>query len=96
MTDALTAISFGLIMLRDRAWIACVCMKEIRGTGTCSTRDNTLEAALGQLDASTLTVLAIIAIGIIIVCASTLYFVKRDGFGPRPTRDDYDTRRPEP
>ncbi len=92
----LAAVASGMSSLLDRFCVACVCMKEFRGTGTCTTRGNAEEAALEQLDSSTLTVLAVLAICLIAVCAGTLYYVKRDGYGPRPTRDDYDTRRPEP
>jgi len=92
----LAAIAVGMANLLDRVSVAYVCMKGIRGTGTCTTRDSAEEAGLEQLGSSTLTVLMIVAICLIAICAGTLYYVKRDGYGPRPTRDDYDTRRPEP
>lgn len=42
------------------------------------------------------TILIVLAVLLFATCAGTLYYVKRDGYGPRPTRIDYDTRRPGP
>ena len=64
--------------------------------GTASSR--TVPPLPGEDGGDTYSMAPLIVIGIVvlIVCAYTLYFVTRDGYGPVPTRDDYDTRRPLP
>jgi len=43
-----------------------------------------------------LTGLVVAAAVLAAICVGTIYYVRRDGYGARPTRTDYDTRRPEP
>lgn len=40
--------------------------------------------------------IVIAASAILAIALATAYVVARDGAGARPTRDAYDTRRPEP
>lgn len=76
------------------ACTACVCAEEVGGTGTCSTRgDYDFEI---PIDPSALATLAVIGLLVLAICVCTISVVRRDGYGQRPTRDDYDTRRPEP
>lgn len=78
----------GTIELVERACIACVCMEEIRGTGTCSARANTEKTLFESLDLSTLGLLAVIGVVVIAMRVHTLLPARHDEDGPRPTRGD--------
>ena len=86
MTATLAPLS-ALAELIERTCVACVCVQEIRGTGSCSTRRTFEAALLEQLDPAALTTLAIVAIGVIGLAAGTLLAVGRPGPGPGVARD---------
>ncbi|UUE19378.1 hypothetical protein [Microbacterium sp. J1-1] len=97
MNALIATTLWGIVQAAERTCIACVCMKELRGEGTCSTRGEERQSVSEFfLAPPALITLAFIGVVVLALCIYSLWLVKRDGYGPRPTRDDYDTRRPEP
>lgn len=97
MNALVSTALWGIIDAVDRTCIACVCMKELRGEGTCSTRGDERQGA-SEFFLSPPALITLVVIGVVVLALSiySLWLVKRDGYGQRPRRDDYDTRRPEP